>query len=278
MSDEKKGLLKSTKDEKKIFRKIFWRSANLLFVPSFSKQQGTTYSWVMLPFLEKIYGKDSEELYDRMKEHQAFFNITAAMAPFVIGLNVSMEEENKRFDTFDPTSIQAMKASLMGPLSGIGDAIFWGTLRVIATSIALGLSLNGNLLGPILFLLIFNIPNLIVRYYGALLGYKIGNTYISQMMSNGTFQIITKAFSILGLLMVGAMSAQFVKLESTLVTELAGQEFNLQEILDSIMPRLLPLILTIGSFVYMRKKNKPIRLMLAIFAIAIVLTLLGITG
>lgn len=171
-----------------------------------------------------------------------------------------------------------MKASLMGPLSGIGDAIFWGSLRIIATSIALAFSAQGSILGPILFLLIFNIPNLLVRWFGVKLGYKLGSNYISRMMETGAFQTITKAFSVLGLMMVGAMVSQYVKFNTTFVTEMAGQEFVLQELFDSIMPNILPLGLTLFSFWYIRKYNKPMTLMLILFGLAIVLTLLGITG
>jgi hypothetical protein len=35
---------------------------------------------------------------------------------------------------------------------------FWGTLRLIATGIGTSLALKGNILGPILFLLVFNAP------------------------------------------------------------------------------------------------------------------------
>lgn len=275
---KEKSFMDSTPEETNIFKRIFWRSANLMFVPSFSKQQGTTYSWIMMPFLEKIYGKETDEFYDRMKDHQAFFNIAAPMAPFVLGLNVSMEEENAKNADFDSSSIQAMKASLMGPLSGIGDAIFWGSLRVIATSIALTFSAQGSILGPLLFLVIFNVPNLLVRWFGVKLGYKLGSTYISRMMETGAFQIITKAFSVLGLMMVGAMSAQYVKFQTSFVTEMAGQEFILQDLFDSVMPRMLPLGLTLFSFWYIRKHNKPMTLMVILFALAIALTLLGITG
>ena len=278
MTNKKESIFKSTKEEKKLFSKIFWRSANLLFVPSFSKQQGVSYSWVMLPFLEKIYGKNSDEFYERMLAHQAFFNMTAAMSPFVIGLNVSMEEENKRNKSFDPSTIQAMKASLMGPLSGIGDAIFWGTLRIIATSIAISLSLQGSFLGPIMFLLIFNIPNLIVRYFGTMLGYKLGSVYITRAMENGTFKVLTKSFSVMGLMMVGAMVSKYVKFATTFQTKMAGQNFVLQDILNSIMPGLLPLLLSLFSFWYIRKYNNPIKLMIYIFVLATILTVGGITG
>ncbi|API88712.1 PTS mannose transporter subunit IIB [Marinilactibacillus sp. 15R] len=274
-----KNSLKLDRSEKKLINKIFWRTAHLMFCTSYTKQQGTTYAWTMIPFLERIYGKETDEFYDRMTEHQTFFNTAPGMAPFIFGLNISMEEENmKNQGTFDTSSIEAIKASLMGPLAGIGDSIFLGTFRIIATAISIGLSQSGSPLGPLLFLLAFNIPNVLIRYYGGVLGYKLGGSYISEAISTGKLSIITKAFSIVGLMMVGAMVANYVNFATTLQTDFAGQEFVLQDILDQIMPGLLPLSLTLGCFWYLRKKNKPTRLLIFIFILGLALTFLGITG
>ncbi|MCH3176459.1 PTS system mannose/fructose/sorbose family transporter subunit IID, partial [Listeria monocytogenes] len=75
--------------------------------------------------------------------------------------------------------------AFMGPLSGIGDSFFWGTLRVIATRIGTSLALQGNMLGPILFLLIFNIPDILTRYYGLFFGYNIGANFIEKIQKTG---------------------------------------------------------------------------------------------
>lgn len=45
----------------------------------------------------------------------------------------------------------------MGPLGGIGDALFWFTLVPITAGITANMAINGSIAGPILFLLIFNI-------------------------------------------------------------------------------------------------------------------------
>ena len=75
-----------------------------------------------------------------------------------MAISVAMEEANSEQEEFDTESIGAVKAAMMGPLSGIGDAFFWGTLRVIATSIGCALAMKGNILGPILSLIHISEP------------------------------------------------------------------------------------------------------------------------
>ncbi|WP_370297374.1 PTS system mannose/fructose/sorbose family transporter subunit IID [Rossellomorea marisflavi] len=265
--------------EKKMLNELFWRQNFLMFGINYTRMQGISYGWVMQPLLKKIYKNDEEEYFESLKRNTAFFNTTPQMAPFIMGLTLSMEEEkSKNKEEFDADSINAVKVGLMGPLAGIGDSFFFGTLRVIATGIALGFSQAGNLLGPLLFLLFYNIPGFAVRYYGSVFGYKLGSKYIQKAMESGLLQSITKAATIVGLMMVGAMSYQMVKFSTIFTAKMGGQDFVLQDILDSIMPGLLPLSLVLGTFVLLRKKVNPIYILIGIFALAIVLTLLGITG
>lgn len=265
--------------EKKFYRKLFWRQNWLMFCTSYTKQQAVTYSWVLEPFLKKIYGTDTPEFYSAMLRHQTFFNTTPMMAPFIMSLNLSMERENKdNKGKFDVSSITAIKSALMGPFAGLGDSVQQGALRIIATGIAIGFCKKGMWLGPLLFLLIFNIPNMLIRWYGAKFGYRLGQGFVTKAMENGIFKTITKAVSVLGLMMIGAMSAQYVSFTTTFQMKTAGQVFKLQSVLDQILPGLLPLTLVLCCFWYLRKKNRPARLLVAIVIIALILTFLGITG
>lgn len=278
----KNSMLTLNKDERKKVSKMFWRNQFLMFCTSYTKQQGITYGWLMAPFLQKIYGKDTDEFYEAMGRHLDFFNTAPAMNGFIGALNLSMEEENKemmdRGEEFDTTAISALKTSLMGPLAGIGDAVYLSVLRVVATGVALGLSQEGSMLGPILFLLIMNVPNMLIRWFTTVVGYKAGGNFISEAMRSGTFAAITKGSAVLGLIMTGAMTAQFVTFKTTFETKLSGTVFNLQNVFDSIMPGLLPLGLTMICFAYLRKHNKPVRALIAVFVLAFALTILGIAG
>lgn len=278
----KNDMLKLNKDERKKVSKMFWRNQFLMFCTSYTKQQGITYGWLMAPFLQKIYGKDTDEFYDAMYRQLDFFNTAPAMNGFIAALGLSMEEENKvmkdQGEFFDETSIAALKTSLMGPLAGIGDAVYLSVLRVIATGISLGLCQQGSILGPVLFMLVFNIPNMLIRWFTTVVGYKGGGQFISQAMKSGTFQAITKGATVLGLIMTGAMTAQFVTFKATFVHKFANTTFDLQAVLDTILPGLLPLSITMICFAYLRKHNKPVRALIAMFLAAVILTVLGIAG
>ena len=46
---------------------------------------------------------------------------------------------------------------MMGPLAGAGDPLFWFTLRPIFLSLGAGLAVSGNVLGPIVFFVLWNV-------------------------------------------------------------------------------------------------------------------------
>ena len=265
----------------RLFTRVWW----LMFCTSYTKQQGTTTVWLLEPFLADIYGKDTDEYYDALQRHQNFFNTTPMFASFIYAIVISMEYERKaaldRGEEFDDSSIEAIKVALMGPIAGIGDSIQLSCLRVIATGVAIGFSQQGSWLGPILFALIYNIPNQIIHWLCGSLGMKLGTGFVTEAMASGKMQAFTKGFTVLGMIMVGAMTAQFVTVTTTLVIPTGGATFNLQGMFDSIMPGLVPLAVTMGCFFYLRKsksKNSAIILLAIIIVAAVVLTLLGVTG
>lgn len=273
-----KNELKLSKDEKKMMRTLFWRQNFLMVGMNYTRMQGIGYAWSISPLLKKIY-KKKEDYFEAMKRNTMFFNTTPQMAPFIMGLGLSMEEENEKSNgEFDTDSINAVKVGLMGPFAGLGDSFFSGTLRIIATGIGLGLAQAGSILGAILYTLVFNIPAFLIRYYGGVLGYKLGSKYIKEATQSGLLASITKAASVMGLMMVGSMSYSMVNFTTTFQTTIGGSEFVLQKVLDSIMVGLLPLSTVLIVFALLRKKVKPVYILLGIVLIGFVLTFLGICG
>ena len=171
--------------------------------------QGFVYS--MIPALKKLYPA-KEDLAQSLTRHGEFFNVTPMVAPLVMGITAAMEEENSKSDDFDINSVNSVKAALMGPLSGIGDSIFWGTLRPLAAGIACSLALAGNAFAPILFLLLFNVFNVVCRYFGLFKGYEMGTSFLTKLEKSGALQKVFVAAGIIGLLVIGAMSASMVLL------------------------------------------------------------------
>lgn len=262
-------------EDKKMLRKVFLRSFTLYGSWNQLRGSGAAFCYAMMPVINRFY-KDPEDRKEAMKRHVAYFNITSAMSTFPMGIAASMEKEKSEKKDFDAYSINAVKASLMGPLSGIGDSFFWGTIRVIAAGIGIGLAKQGSALGPILFLLLFNIPAVATRYAGTFLGYSVGGKYIQTAYENGLIKIITRAAGILGLMMVGAMISQTVTFSTTFGFTLGDITYKLQDILDQIMIGILPLGITLGCFGLLRKKVSANKVMIGIVVLSFILSFLGL--
>ncbi len=264
-------------EERSFLKKAFWRSATLYAAVSPAKQGASGFCYSMMPCINHFY-KDSEKKKQALSRSMSYFNTTIPCSTFIMGLVASMEKENSQKEEFDTNSINAVKSSLMGPLAGIGDSIFWGVLRVIAAGIAVSMGQSGNLLAPIVFLLLFNIPSILVRYYGTFLGYKLGSEYIQKVYASGLMGILTKAASIVGLIMVGGMTAQMVTFTSKIEVSMNGASIlNLQSMLDQIFVGIVPLGITLLCYYLLKKKNMSINvLIIGIIVLSILVSVLGI--
>lgn len=263
--------------EKKLLRQFYWRSFTLYSAVTPSKQGASGVSYAMQPFLDEFYPV-AEERRQAMVRQMAYFNTNVAMYPFILGITASMEKENHLKTDFNVDSINAVKTSLMGPLAGIGDSVFWGVLRTIAAGVAVSLAQSGNVLAPIVFLLLFNIPVQFLRWQGGKLGYTLGSTYISSLYENGMINILTKAAGVVGLMMVGAMSSQMVKLDIKWNMMMDGEVvMKTQEMLDQIFVGILPLSVTLVCFYLLKKKNVSINvLIVGLILLGILLSVTGI--
>ena len=202
------------------------------------------------------------------------------MSNLIVGISAAMEKANAESDgNFDPNSITAVKTSLMGPISGIGDSLFWGILRVIAAGIGISLASTGSPLGAIVFLVLYNIPAILVHYYMLHMGYSLGTTFIKKVYESGAMKIITKASSMLGLMMVGSMTASHVKFKTILQVAIEGTKdpIKIQKYLDQLFIGLVPLLVTLLAFWLIRNKRVNVNwVMLGIIIVCVILGFLGI--
>lgn len=268
---ERKGVDKDT------LKKVFWRAFLLPSCYSMDRMQAPGFCYSILPVLRKLYGSDRQEFTDAMVRHQEVYNNTYACSPFVLGITAAMEEQAANDKTFDVSTINNIKVALMGPLSGIGDTFFWGTFRIIASGVGISLASQGSILGPIIFLIIYNIPHILVRVFGLKYGYKLGSSSIDALVKGGLMAKATLAATVLGLVVIGGMIASMVSVNIAFVADFGnGMTLNIQEILDQICPCLLPLVLTFGIFNLLKKDVKPWVIMVALFALGIVGKFAGI--
>ena len=227
-----------------VFKKTFWRSFPLQACFNFERMQNIGFAYMMIPALKKLY-PNKEDLKIALKRHLTIFNTTPAVVTFIAGATIAMEEKIKnakeKGEEADEESINAVKTALMGPLAGIGDSFFWGTFRIIGAGIGASLAAKGSIMGAVLFLLIYNIPHLVVRYQGLKLGYKSGVSFLESLSKGGVIALLTEVAKILGLVVVGSMCGSMVSLSTPLVLKISGAKIVFQEVFDGIIKGLLPL-------------------------------------
>lgn len=257
------------KVKKTDLQKIFWRSIPLNHSWNYERMANVGFAWALMPLLKKLYPQ-KKDFSNAMKRHLELYNVTQYISTFPMGIAAAMEEENSLKSDFDESSISNVKTALMGPLSGIGDSFFWGTIRVIATGVSIQLALQGNILGPILFFLIFNTVHYLFRYYGTFLGYGLGTNVISEVEQSGLMSKLTKYASIVGMIVVGAMTMDMVKVNFVFKvgsTKTGGS--TIQSLLNGIFPGI-PVLLVFGlTYWLLKKKLNPLWIMLIMLLLSI---------
>ena len=264
---------------KRDLMKVFWRSFTMEWTWNYERQANLGYGFAMVPILEKLYKDKPEEKAEALQRHLEFFNTTPHVSTLILGISSAMEEQNSTQEDFDTSSINNVKVGLMGPLAGIGDSLLWGTLRIIATGIGTSLALQGNILGPILFLLVFNIPHIILRYICMMGGYRLGAGFLSKMQQGGLMDKVTYGAAIVGLMSIGAMIATMVTVNIPLSYGEGDSAIVIGDILNGIIPGIIPLLFT--GFIYWlvtKKKMKTTVALLLILVIGIIGSLTGILG
>lgn len=249
---------------------------------SFDRYISGALMWALMPILKKLY-KDKAELSAAYQRHLLFFNTQLAWGGGTItGIMASLESaraaemyEGEEISITDDL-IYNTKSGLMGALAGIGDAIDSGTVQYIFIAIALPWAQAGSPIGAIFPFVFFASYQLLVGYYFSQLGFRLGRSAASEVMGSRMKGIID-GLSILGLFMMGILAASYVKVSSSLAFNLSGREFVIQDILNTVMPGILPLIVVGGVYFYFVKKGlKVTNALLGLTAILGVLAAVGI--
>lgn len=261
---------------KKDLRKMFWYSIPFYSCWSMERQAASGCLFTMMPLLKKLYKDQPEKLKESLVRNNELYAIADQFHEFVAGILISMEEQNAKTDDFDTSAISNVKVALMGPLAGVGDSFFLGTLRVIAIGIGASLMAQGNPLGMLMFALVWNVPCFLIKYFGTFLGYRLGASFITRAAESGVMQKIMEAAGIIGMMAIGAMSVTSVSTNFALAIGSGDAATTLQSVLDSIMPACASMGLTWGMFALLRRKVHPLILIFGVMVICILLSAIGV--
>lgn len=234
--------------DKKTLNKMVWRSLNLQGSFNYERMQSGGWLYGILPGLEKIHGDNEEDLKISMGHNLEFFNTHPFLVTFVMGIVLSLEQQKADIDM-----IRGVRVAAMGPLGGIGDAIFWFTLVPITAGITSQMAIDGSLAGPILFLLIFNAVQFGIRFWLMNWSYRLGSKAIELLTANA--KEFTRAASLLGVFVVGALTSNYGATAIKLQFENGESPIIIQDILDGILPKLIPLTITLGLYFLIKKKG-----------------------
>ncbi|CYU32559.1 PTS system mannose/fructose/sorbose family transporter subunit IID [Streptococcus suis] len=283
-------------------KKVWWRSTFLQGSWNYERMQNLGWAYAMIPAIKKLYTK-KEDQAAALERHLEFFNTHPYVASPILGVTLALEEERANGAEIDDTAIQGVKIGMMGPLAGIGDPVFWFTVRPILGALGASLALSGNIMGPIIFFLGWNAIRMAFLWYTQEFGYKAGSE-ITKDMSGGILQDITKGASILGMFILAVLVQRWVSINFTVDlpakqlsegayivfpegtvtgTELQGilgdalsglslyptQAQTLQGQLNSLIPGLMGLLLTFLCMHLLKKKVTPITMIIGLFIVGI---------
>ncbi|HFI0397677.1 TPA: PTS system mannose/fructose/sorbose family transporter subunit IID [Streptococcus suis] len=290
-------------------KKVWWRSTFLQGSWNYERMQNLGWAYAMIPAIKRLYTK-KEDQAAALERHLEFFNTHPYVASPILGVTLALEEERANGAEIDDTAIQGVKIGMMGPLAGIGDPVFWFTVRPILGALGASLAMTGNIVGPLLFFIGWNAIRMAFLWYTQEFGYKAGSE-ITKDMSGGILQDITKGASILGMFILAVLVQRWVSINFTVDlpakqlsegayivfpegtvtgTELQGilgdalsglslyptQAQTLQGQLNSLIPGLMGLLLTFLCMHLLKKKVTPITMIIGLFIVGILARFFGI--
>ena len=263
------------KVSKKALSKSFhnWYYGNLT---CFSQEHMQTFGYLvsMLPIVEDLYEK-KEDQTKALQTYSAFFNTEPQIGSMIVGVTVGLEEARARGEAIDDETINGIRAGLMGPLAGIGDSLVVGTLIPILLGIALGLSEGGSVIGPIFYIVVWNLLAYFGMRFAYFRGYDLGGAAVEALVGPNATALRDAIVSV-GTMVIGAVAATWVSISTALTLPGGG---TLQGTLDGIYPKLLPLIFTVFCWWLMAKKKvSPIVTMLILLVIAFIGAAVGFFG
>ena len=276
---------------------------------NYERMQNGGWCFAMIPAIKKLY-TNKEDQKAALKRHLEFFNTHPYVASPVLGVTLALEEEKANGAQVDDAAIQGVKVGMMGPLAGVGDPVFWFTARAMLGALGASLAMGGSILGQILIFVLWNVIRWAFMWYTQEFGYRAGSK-ISEDLSGGLLQKVTKIASILGMFVLGSLIERWVSINFTPVVSKvtlsegayidwnslpAGAEgiktaisqyasgmaleptkvTTLQDNLNSLIPGLMPLLLTLLCMWLLKKKVSPIVIILALFIVGILGHVVGI--
>ena len=253
---------------------------------------GMAFGQSMAPVIDELY-ETKEDKAAALQRHITLFNTESQVGSICNGIAIGMEEQLANGNG-SAESIQEAKVALIGPTSAIGDSLWVATIIPLLLTICLSIASAipcSAWVGALLYMIIYPLGTYLLSWKLFNLGYKAGLDGVQRFMASGELDRIMQAITVLGLIVVGALTASFVTCNLNIDIKTAAQVFdsasgtyvegvisvfNLDNLLNNVFPHIVPLALTLGVYNLYTKKNwTPLAIMGLILVLAAVLTAIG---
>lgn len=262
-------------EDNAVLRKMFIMSHSVFMNFNMTKMEANCFTNTMAPAIEQVYEGDQDAKREAYLRHQAFFNTHAVALDFIAGLSYALEKDCAEGKVPGKT-IEAIKASLMGPTAGMFDSLFFNCLRVIGAGIAIGLCSQGNILGTFIFILLYGVTQSILKWFLLKAGYTLGTSFIDSVYNSGLMQVATKAASILGVMMVGCMTATTVGFPLNWTVNIGETSLVVLDLFNSIYPGILSVAIVLIMLAFIKKGVRPIVLIFGLLIFCLLGAAVGI--
>lgn len=252
----------------------WWLMSHMAY--NYQRMQAGGFASMMGPLLKKLYPNNPEEVKNGLKRHMMFFNTEPRWGSVIHGITIALEEQKAQGKNIEESTIVDLKSSLMGPLAGIGDTISGGLYKPCILGICLGWGATGSYMAPLVFVIAMLGYDLLVTHLAINKGYKMGTTAVTSILEGGLFKKVTTFFSIMGLFVLGIMVCKFITIDVSLVPVIGGKTIVLKDLFDKIIPKALPLIITLISWRSLMHGVKVVYVLIGLFIFALIGGALGI--
>lgn len=266
---------------KQDLNRVFWGNHSNEAVWDNVRGNNLGFTVALVPALKKIYANQPDKYKEALHRHaNEFFNTAMQPIPFIQGIVLAMEEENSKTNDYNVSTITAIKAALIGPTAGVFDALFLNTLRVIGVALGVNFCMEGNPVGALIYLLIYNAPGFYCKWKGVHLGYNLGTDTINKLLSSGLMDKFKYAASLVAMMVFGSMTYDYIGLNFVFEIGAGESMQTFQSIIDPMFPGITKLALLYLCWWLMFKKKKIgyFPLMLTAFVLSIVMAYFGILG
>lgn len=246
---------------------------------NYERMMGQAMAHAFVPIARNLYKDDPERRREMMERESEFFNVHVEFGACIPGMAIAMEEQKSIDDKIPGDFITNIKTSLMGPLAGVGDTIWQGVVIPILLAICIDITRagSGNIWGALAYAVIILAAAYALSYFNFMFGYKAGSEAVVDFLEKGTLNKILKGASIMGCMVMGGLIVNYVTATCGIEFSSAGQVFNIQQdLLDTIMPKILPLGFTMLIYALLKKRWSSLKIIGFIIVVGIVCGLTGI--